>query len=59
MESANEEDGEERRAIDYQIAKNKGLTRQRKKENRNPRVRYKMRFKDAVKRRKGQVSRSC
>ncbi|ELT90709.1 hypothetical protein CAPTEDRAFT_21928 [Capitella teleta] len=51
------EDGEEegRRAINYQMAKNKGLTRQRKKEYRNPRVRYRSRFKDAVKRRRGQV----
>ncbi|XP_071807811.1 something about silencing protein 10-like [Asterias amurensis] len=47
------EDG--KRAITYQISKNKGLTPHRKKEQRNPRVKNKMKFKKAKVRRKGQV----
>ena len=38
-----------------QISKNKGLTPHRKKEQRNPRVKNKMKFKKAKVRRKGQV----
>ena len=44
-----------KRAIDYTIRKNKGLTPRRKKELRNPRVRQRMRYKRALKHRKGQV----
>ena len=44
-----------KRAIDYKIKKNKGLTPKRKKELRNPRVRQRMRYKRALKHRKGQV----
>ena len=44
-----------KRAIDYAIRKNKGLTPRRKKELRNPRVRQRMRYKRALKHRKGQV----
>lgn len=47
------EDG--RRAITYQIAKNKGLTPHRKKEQRNPRVKHRKKFEKARIRRKGQV----
>ncbi|XP_038050961.1 something about silencing protein 10-like [Patiria miniata] len=47
------EDG--KRAITYQISKNKGLTPHRKKEQRNPRVKHRMKFKKAKVRRKGQV----
>ena len=45
-----------RRAINYQIAKNKGLTPHRQKEQRNPRVKHRMKFRKAKIRRKGQVS---
>lgn len=61
-EGAEGEDGEVgdedhvRRPINYQIAKNKGLTaRKFKAEQRNPRVRNRKRFMKAVKRRKGSV----
>lgn len=58
-----EEDGEEeeeggedeKRAITYQISKNKGLTAYRRKELRNPRVKNRMKFRKAKIRRKGQV----
>ncbi|KDR14064.1 something about silencing protein 10 [Zootermopsis nevadensis] len=47
------EDG--KRGITYQIAKNKGLTPHRKKEQRNPRVKHRNKFRKAKIRRKGQV----
>ncbi|XP_069127326.1 something about silencing protein 10-like [Argopecten irradians] len=50
-----EEDEEGKRAITYQIAKNKGLTPKRKKEQRNPRVKNKLKFRKAKIRRRGQV----
>ena len=50
-----EEEFEERRAITYQIAKNKGLQPKRNKLNRNPRVKHKVKFQKAKVRRKGQV----
>nr|XP_018913173.1 PREDICTED: something about silencing protein 10 [Bemisia tabaci] len=46
---------DDKRGITYQIAKNKGLTPHRKKENRNPRVKLKNKFRKAKIRRKGQV----
>ncbi|XP_054263223.1 something about silencing protein 10-like [Macrosteles quadrilineatus] len=57
-ESEEEEEGDEdteKRGITYEIAKNKGLTPKRKKENRNPRVKNKNKFRKATVRRKGQV----
>ncbi|XP_022258271.1 something about silencing protein 10-like, partial [Limulus polyphemus] len=56
-EDHDEDEGEEggKRGISYEIAKNKGLTPHRKKEQRNPRVRLKMKYKKAKTRRKGQV----
>ncbi|XP_046665044.1 something about silencing protein 10-like [Homalodisca vitripennis] len=45
----------EKRGITFEIAKNKGLTPKRKKENRNPRVKNKNKFRKATVRRKGQV----
>ena len=39
-----------------QIEKNKGLTPKRKKENRNPRVKNRLKYRKAKIRRKGQVS---
>jgi len=51
-----EEETDEKRAITWQIAKNKGLTPRRKKEQRNPRVKHRNRFRKAKIRRKGQVS---
>ncbi|KAI8500510.1 Something about silencing protein 10 [Branchiostoma belcheri] len=47
------EDG--KRAITYEISKNKGLTPKRKKEERNPRVKLRKKFRRAKIRRKGQV----
>jgi len=46
---------QEKRAISYNMAKNKGLTPYRKKELRNPRVKHRMKFRKATVRRKGQV----
>ena len=48
------EEGEARKA-GRQIEKNRGLTRQRKKEDANPRVKNREKFRKAVIRRKGQV----
>lgn len=50
-----EEDGDERRGITYQIAKNKGLQPKRSKLQRNPRVKHRHKFEKAKIRRKGQV----
>ena len=58
-EEAKADEGEEpmgKRAINYQIAKNKGLTPHRQKEQRNPRVKHRMKFRQANIRRKGAVS---
>lgn len=49
------EDGESRRGITYQIAKNKGLMPHRKKEQRNPRVKHRGKYRKALIRRKGAV----
>lgn len=46
---------DEKRAITYQIAKNKGLTPYRKKELRNPRVKHRNKYRKAKIRRKGAV----
>ncbi|KAI1301785.1 Something about silencing protein 10 [Halotydeus destructor] len=54
-DESDEEEGNERRGITYQIAKNKGLTAQKKKELRNPRVKHRLKYKKAQVRRKGQV----
>ena len=48
-------DEDERRAITYQIAKNKGLQPKRNKLQRNPRVKHRHKFEKAKVRRKGQV----
>ncbi|MEE6483459.1 hypothetical protein FKM82_013559 [Ascaphus truei] len=50
-----EVDPNAKRAITYQIAKNKGLTPKRKKIDRNPRVKHREKFRRAKIRRKGQV----
>lgn len=50
-----DEEAGEKREITYQIAKNKGLTPHRKKEQRNPRVKHRMKYKKAKVRRKGAV----
>ncbi|CAG0898457.1 unnamed protein product [Cyprideis torosa] len=60
MEEDEQEENEDgitmgKRAITYQIAKNKGLVAKKKKEYRNPRVKHRMKFRKAVIRRKGQV----
>ena len=44
-----------KRAITYQMAKNKGLTPHRKKEQRNPRVKHRNKYRKAKIRRKGAV----
>ncbi|XP_076753966.1 UTP3 small subunit processome component Sas10 [Xylocopa sonorina] len=48
-------ENEEKRGITYQIAKNKGLTPCRKKEQRNPRVKHRNKYRKAKIRRKGAV----
>ncbi|XP_017548345.1 something about silencing protein 10 [Pygocentrus nattereri] len=48
-------DGDAKRGITYQMAKNKGLTPKRKKIDRNPRVKHREKFRRANIRRKGQV----
>lgn len=55
VEDTNEEEIDERRAITYQIAKNKGLTPHRKKEQRNPRVKHRGKYRKALIRRRGAV----
>ncbi|KAK4008465.1 hypothetical protein OUZ56_013605 [Daphnia magna] len=52
---AEEEEEVGKRGINYQIAKNKGLTPHRSKEQRNPRVKHRMKFRKAKIRRKGQI----
>ncbi|XP_041979182.1 something about silencing protein 10 [Aricia agestis] len=49
------EDIGDKREITYQIAKNKGLTPHRKKDQRNPRVKHKLKYRKAKIRRKGAV----
>ncbi|KAG5306581.1 SAS10 protein, partial [Acromyrmex insinuator] len=44
-----------KRAITYQMAKNRGLTPYRKKELRNPRVKHRNKYRKAIIRRKGAV----
>lgn len=44
-----------KRKITYQMAKNKGLTPHRKKEQRNPRVKHREKFRKALIRRKGAI----
>ena len=50
-----DEEEEQRRSINYQIAKNKGLTPKRSKAQRNPRVKHRQKFEKAKVKRKGQV----
>ncbi|XP_070153448.1 something about silencing protein 10 [Polyergus mexicanus] len=51
--TTNKEEG--KRAITYQMAKNRGLTPYRKKELRNPRVKHKNKYRKALIRRKGAI----
>lgn len=53
INSATENEG--KRAITYEIAKNKGLTPHRKKEQRNPRVKHRNKYRKAKIRRRGAV----
>ena len=53
------EDEDGKRAITYQISRNKGLTPKRKKEQRNPRVKHRKKFRKAVIKRKSQVNYKC
>lgn len=48
-------EGESRKAT-QKILKNRGLVASRPKENRNPRVKKRLRYQKALKRRKGQVA---
>ena len=49
-------DTDGKRAITYQISRNKGLTPKRKKEQRNPRVKHRKKFRKAVIKRRSQVT---
>lgn len=49
------DEDDEKRPISYQISRNKGLTPKRSKEQRNPRVKHRKKFKKALQKRKGQV----
>lgn len=51
----NDDEEQSKRKITRQIEKNKGLTAQKRKELRNPRVKNKIKYKKAVIRRKGAV----
>lgn len=53
LDVMNQEEG--KRAITYQIAKNRGLTPYRKKELRNPRVKHRNKYRKAKIRRKGAI----
>merc|ERR1719319_2087449 len=53
--AAEEEEDEEKRGINYQIAKNKGLTPKRSKLQRNPRVKHRVKYAKAKVKRKGAV----
>lgn len=55
MEEEQDLDGDAKRGITYQMAKNKGLTPKRKKIDRNPRVKHREKYRRAKIRRKGQV----
>ena len=44
-----------KRRITYEMEKNKGLIPKRQRVQRNPRVRYRKKFENAIIRRKGQV----
>lgn len=55
QETMDEFNNEEKRGITYQISKNKGLTPHRKKEQRNPRVKHRNKYRKAKIRRKGAV----
>ncbi|CAK9301356.1 unnamed protein product [Gordionus sp. m RMFG-2023] len=50
-----EVDMDGKRPINYEMAKNKGLTPKRKKEYKNPRVKHKIRYRKALIKRKSQV----
>ncbi|XP_055337227.1 something about silencing protein 10-like [Paramacrobiotus metropolitanus] len=55
VDEENPNAGDVKRAVTYQIAKNKGITPYRKKEYRNPRVKHRMKYRKALISRKGQV----
>lgn len=54
-DNVDNEEVDGRRGITYQIAKNKGLTPHRKKEQRNPRVKHRGKYRKALIRRRGAV----
>ncbi|XP_076441586.1 something about silencing protein 10-like [Babylonia areolata] len=58
LDDADDDDNEDeqgRRAITYEMEKNKGLTAHKKKELKNPRVKHRKKYRRALIRRKGQV----
>lgn len=55
MEDVEEKGELAQRNVNYQIMKNKGLTRNRKKIDRNSRVKLRVKYDKALKKRKGKV----
>lgn len=57
-EEGEEEEEEEKRYVNKEIALNKGIVPHRKKEQRNPRVKHRNKYRKALKNRRGAVSYS-
>uniref|UniRef100_A0A182XWC4 Sas10 domain-containing protein n=1 Tax=Anopheles stephensi TaxID=30069 RepID=A0A182XWC4_ANOST len=55
QEDMEEVDGDEKRKITYQMAKNRGLSTRKRKDQRNIRVKNKLKFRKAMIRRKGAI----
>jgi U3 small nucleolar RNA-associated protein 3 len=54
-DGSDDDDGDKRRGITYEMSKNKGLMPKRSKLQRNPRVKHRVKYEKAKVRRKGQI----